>query len=312
VPRAMVVAFGRYRRELINVAPADEREYLSFVAGFLRANCSFDTSATTLARERRVQDVNSVDRYEAGAVVARKGVVVDAKTKLALDALRASLQATRATESAVLLQADLNKAQRQTAEWQAGQQRASALASAERARGDATEVRNRRLLAGLLGTFVLLLVFVALWWRYRGRQRRLEQSAGWSIVSAEAGADVWRERALAAEARADRATAILKTNLLPHMARWMMSELVQRLLSQRSSVRQIENRAEVEVAELAQRLERLQAPLEERLRAYEHRISELEAELAAKDQENRQLIQARIESTRRKLESERSAEGAWN
>ena len=62
------------------------------------------------------------------------------------------------------------------------------------------------------------------------------------------------------------------------------------------------------MAELADRLELLHAPLEDRLKAYERRIAELEAELAAKGLENHDLIQAQIETTRKKLEGERSQE----
>ena len=100
---------------------------------------------------------------------------------------------------------------------------------------------------------------------------------------------------------------MLRTNLLPHMARWMMGELVQRLVSQRSQAYNSQAQAEGEVAELASRLEKLQAPLQERMQAYERRIAELEAELAAKEDHSHELIQARIDSTRRQMEMERSA-----
>ena len=119
--------------------------------------------------------------------------------------------------------------------------------------------------------------------------------------------------ALAAEAKAEKATALLRSGMLPQMARWMMNELVQRLLSQRSELTRSQEKAEKEVADLAQRLEQLHAPLEERLRAYEKRIAELEAELAAKGQQNADLIKAKIETTRKKLEVERSHDPLdWN
>ena len=103
------------------------------------------------------------------------------------------------------------------------------------------------------------------------RQRRLEQNADWSLAPTSGAADEagwWRQRAISAEARAAKDTVMLRTNLLPHMARWMMSELVQRLVSQRSEAYGSQARAELEVAQLASRLEKLQAPLEERMRAY--------------------------------------------
>jgi len=120
-------------------------------------------------------------------------------------------------------------------------------------------------------------------------------------------------RALAAEAKVEKAAALLRSNLLPHMARWMMNELVQRLLTQRSEMATTQKKAELEVAELVERLDRLHAPLEERLHAYEKRIAELEAELAVKGQQNAELIKAKIETTRKKLEVERGHEPlTWN
>ena len=49
------------------------------------------------------------------------------------------------------------------------------------------------------------------------------------------------------------------------------------------------------------------------LHAYEKRIAELEAELAMKGQQNAELIKAKIETTRKKLEVERGHEPLnWN
>src|SRR6266498_2430594 len=125
--------------------------------------------------------------------------------------------------------------------------------------------------------------------------------------------DRWKARALAAEARADKASALLKARLLPQLARWMMNELVQRLLSQRAGLLSSQQQAEQEVAELEQRLEKLHVPLEDRLKAYERRIAELERDLAAKGEENRELLKARIDTARKKLASERAKTPvAWN
>ena len=61
-----------------------------------------------------------------------------------------------------------------------------------------------------------------------------------------------------------------------------------------------------ELAELERRLDELHAPLQERLRAYEKRVVELELSLAAKGQENRQLLEAKIQLTRKQIEAERT------
>jgi flagellar biosynthesis/type III secretory pathway chaperone len=160
-----------------------------------------------------------------------------------------------------------------------------------------------------------LVCFVA-WWRWMGRTAATGNPASpGALTRLDSTSDAeWKARALAAEARAEKATALLRAKLMPQMARWMMTEVVQRLLSHRSELVTSQNQAEQEVAELEKRLENLHAPLAERLQAYEKRIAELERELAAKGEENRELIQARIASARKKLESERTKEGplTWN
>jgi hypothetical protein len=175
---------------------------------------------------------------------------------------------------------------------------------------------NRWLFAGLSAAVVLIGVLIAAGVLRRRALARASLDSSLAMVSLRDGAAdglAWRERALAAEARAQKATAMLRTSLLPHLARWMMNELVQRLLSQRSEVLSGQQRAEREVAELAARLEEVHAPLEDRLRAYEQRIAELEAELAAKGEQNLDLIKAKIETTRKQMEGERSQERLdWN
>ena len=134
-----------------------------------------------------------------------------------------------------------------------------------------------------------------------------------ALAGAESGGPDWRERAIAAEARAEKATELLRANLLPHMARWMMNALVQRLLSQQTATLTSQAEAEREVAALAQRLEQLHVPLEQRLAAYEQRIAELEAQLTAQHEQNAELLKAKIETTRKKLEVERAQEPLnWN
>ena len=69
---------------------------------------------------------------------------------------------------------------------------------------------------------------------------------------------------------------------------------------------EVQHEAAEEMAELAKRLEAVQTPLRERLQAYEGRIAELEKQLAKKGAENRELIKAKIDLTRRQLKTERA------
>jgi len=118
----------------------------------------------------------------------------------------------------------------------------------------------------------------------------------------------WRERALAAESQAQRSNHVLRAALIPHLARWLMNNVVRRLTFQRTHLLETQQKAEQELAELDQRLFSVKAPLEERLRAYQERITELEKDLTAKGKENRELIEATIAIAKKKLELERSKE----
>ncbi len=65
--------------------------------------------------------------------------------------------------------------------------------------------------------------------------------------------------------------------------------------------------AAAELTELARRLEAVQTPLLERLRAYEGRISELEKDLADQSKENRELLKLKIDLLRKQIETERTS-----
>jgi len=117
---------------------------------------------------------------------------------------------------------------------------------------------------------------------------------------------LWQQRALEAERRAEQALAAARAELAPHLARALREALVQELAVQRKELLQAQQIATAEIAQLAQHLDELKAPMQERLRSYEMRIQELEKELAARSEENRELLKLKIEMVRRQLEVERS------
>ena len=86
----------------------------------------------------------------------------------------------------------------------------------------------------------------------------------------------------------------------------MLGRIFQRLLLQRETLRSTQDEAAAEISRLEERLKKVQAPLEDRLRAYEQRIGELQRELAQKGDENRELINAKIELARQQIEIEKS------
>jgi hypothetical protein len=297
VARTNLIQVSRLRREVQRNAGPEELDAVKFITGLLRPNCFFDAELTGQARRRRIAAINVADRYEAGQAIVKQGEKVDGKTKLALDELRVRTAADRVRAGTAV-------------------ERAKTEAAAARHSEETTRRVNLWLRAGLSASALLLAVLGSIWFRHRRQlalaplDSSLALTVPGDLPTDESG---WRDRALAAEARAQKATAMLRASLLPHLARWMMNELVQRLLSQRSHLLTGQQKAEREVAELAARLEEVHAPLEDRLRAYEQRIAQLEAELAAKGEQNLDLIKAKIEMTRKKLEGERSQQRPdWN
>ncbi len=113
--------------------------------------------------------------------------------------------------------------------------------------------------------------------------------------------------------RADNTTAIVRAGVVPHLARMMMNRLVQALLFQRSHLMQTQETATVRVADMEQRLFKVQAQFEKRIRTYETRIKQLEEELAGKEEENRELIRANFQLSRQPFEARQPKEsGQWN
>jgi DNA repair exonuclease SbcCD ATPase subunit len=90
----------------------------------------------------------------------------------------------------------------------------------------------------------------------------------------------------------------------------MMDKLVQTLLHQRRNLIETQSNATVRVEDLEKRLETLQKQLNRRLQTYECRIAELQAELAAKDQENKELASANMRLAWRAMELERLRDAA--
>ena len=291
--RSNLVTATKFRQSIVKSLGERRTADAQFVSALLQPNCFFDEVLTQQARKRRTESINAADRYAAGTVLVKSGEVVTARIQLALDELRARTEPDRAQAALAV--------ERSRADTEA----ARALLATQTARQT-----NRRLWVGSGISGVVCLLLLVLWLRRRSAASRGNLALAIPGHNDEAH---WRERAMEAEARAEKATALLRRNLLPHLARWMMKEVMQRLLSQRSESQNTQLMAEREVAELAERLASVHAPLEDRLKAYERRIAELEAELAAKGEQNLELIKAKIETTRKKLEGERSDEPLnWN
>jgi hypothetical protein len=98
----------------------------------------------------------------------------------------------------------------------------------------------------------------------------------------------------------------MRARVAPHLAQMMMGRLFQGMVSQRKQMIATQEKAAAEMAELEAQLEKVSAPIEERMRAYEQRIAELEKQLAARGEENQELLKAKIGMVRKQLETARA------
>jgi hypothetical protein len=119
----------------------------------------------------------------------------------------------------------------------------------------------------------------------------------------------WRQRALHAEAMAAKQAKILSSKVGPDLVEFAKEALVQGLYSQRNGLVEAQAKARQTLAELESRLAELHLPTQERVRAYEDRIAELEKQLGSRDDEMRELTRATLQLVREKLEQAKHEEG---
>jgi hypothetical protein len=276
-----VISLGRARRVVETYFPSGQEELGSFVAEFVRTNAYPAPGLSEILRAKRLDGVTVNDTYEAAQVIVKKGQTIDRKALSALAAAR---------EKSLISALQTKLDQEQTVAGRITQQ-------------------TKWLAAGLafMGV-VLVLIF-----------RRLRPPPGTALVPVPAGYQSlpggeqpalpgepgndgsWRERAMAAEAQAARAQEAIRAGALG----MMREKVFQTLSSQRAELLSAQQRAEEEMRELELRLEQLHTPLQERIVAYEKRIEELEQDLAAKGEENRELIGARINVAKQQQKAER-------
>lgn len=276
------ISLPRAKQNLENLFSSADQGLAKYLASFVKPDCFLEVELTAQMRNDRTKDVVASDHYKPNDVIVKRGEIIDAKIKAALDALQEALPATPAP----------------------------VVASAPAPADSAWTAREIQWLVGALAAALLILA-VAIWHLARRRDVnsmlpvRTNGDAMPMVPPDHGASNDWKRRALAAEQRVQDAQAAARAGLLSHFARWASDKLTQRLVSQRNELLNAHQKAAVEMAELEARLEKVQAPLQERLKAYEQRIQDLEKELAAKGEENRELIKVKIEIVRKQLEIER-------
>ena len=239
------------------------------LANYLHPNCVLDTNLTRQARARAVSQIVVAYHYDAGQVIVRRGQVIDAKIQAALTRLNETMPPGQFSQQ--------SPSQPTGKTGEHGFQQPSQSSN--------SPAHNLWLVAVLAAvSAVVLLVF----WRLLALRRRTATGPA-RLVDPPAQ----NNPALLAE-------------LAPQLALALKSAVAQELAAQRWELLQTQQTAAAEVLRLMHRLNDLHAPLQERLGAYESRIQELEKELAARTEENRELLKLKIDLLRQQLKAERA------
>ena len=269
--------------------PHNQQSLARALAAFLKPNCTVDANLTRQARDNAVRQLVVANHYDAGQLLVRRGEVIDAKIEAALDQLR---EKTTPGLLAQQVAAERELAEREQA---AAQQ---ARDDAQREHAQAVEMREQVLNAQVQASNI--------------RERNRWLVAALATVSAAALLGLWRlavqrgrRGSLLPVPVAARHPQSMQAELAPHLVQVLKETVVQELAAQRRELLRAQEEAAVEIAAIVHRLDAMHAPMQERLRAYEARIQELEKELSALNEENRELLKLKIDMIRRQLEVER-------
>src|SRR5688500_5127775 len=285
VSSGKVLSLWRARRLVEGYFPPGQESAGRFASSLVRVNAVPDPETTEVLRAKRMDGVAVNDTYDPAQVIVRKGQMIDRKALSAIAVMR---------EKSMIgaLQSKLEQEQSKFVQEQA-------VASQIKA--------QTKWIATGLAVVCLALVLVLLRLRPRPSSvlvpipTNVGLPGGPHALPSGEGDDSWRSRALVAEGKAERAQQAIRSGVMG----WMREKIVRTLFHQRKELLDAQQKAEAEMLELEQRLEQLHAPLQERITAYEERIEELEKDLAAKGEANRELIGARISVARQHLNTER-------
>ena len=118
-------------------------------------------------------------------------------------------------------------------------------------------------------------------------------------------AEVLRQRALAAEQRAERAAAVIRAGLLPHLRHWLKQRVARKLMADRAQLLQSQQVATMRTIAVEQRLARIEEQVKRQNESYQQRLETLTRELLQAREENRELIRARIVQVKADMQAAR-------
>jgi hypothetical protein len=300
----------RFRaRSLLLEDLADQPPALGrYLSQFIRENLLLHERLSRTWREERIESIWVADAYEPGQLIVRRGQEMTPPIRRALQMLHDKTGLERLRSNQTRHQAEARAA------W-----------SMMRLESDASQSEldtlRRYVTWSLVGlSLVLVILAFRLGWRQRhpkwppqavaaitGGTGTLLATPVVTCPSCDADVPVRVVDGLAQSVKDRPSRGRLTAGLYDELRRWAKSKLMRRLVSQRDALEQNQALAEHEIKELTERLAAVQAPMLDRLRAYEERIGALEKELEAKGEENRALIDAKLAALRKQLELERGS-----
>ncbi len=268
VPVSSVSTITRLRTLYRREFSAEDQLVARTLSLLMHPDCELEPSLTRQAYDRATSSILVTAHYAAGDVVVQRGEVINAKIHAALAKLNE------------LVMAEPNA--------RPGQPSGSVgkVASAVQAPVVGPSWERNLALVAVASSGLTLGAIVC--WRWLARRKKNAMNLA------------------PAEVLAVNSPGKLPVELAPQLAEALKSAVVQELAAQRRELLQTQQNAAAEVFRLMQRLNDLQVPSQERLGAYENRILELEKELAARTEENRELLKLKIEMLRQQLETERA------
>ncbi len=274
-----------FRREF---ADGSEPLVARALAAWIQPNCLPDVVLTQAARDEAVSQMVVAEFYAAGQVIAPRGAVVDAKILAAIHQLSQKPGNTAAL-SAVDLHGVLPAPTRDKppvvvpVKPQASDPAVNVITA-----GNIpvyTILQRRLAIAGVFSAALLIVVR-----QLAGRRQPLRLPATMlQIPSPRLGFNEATD---------------FRTELAPQVLQVVRQAFVRELGGQRNDLLSAQRAAATEVIELVQRMDALQVAMQVRLRTYESHIQQLEAELTARKEENRQLIRLKIQMIRQQVELE--------
>jgi hypothetical protein len=288
--RSNIFTLTKARAEVLKRFASENQRIAKAVAAMLHENCVLDFEQSKAARAKKIDPLWITDGYEAGDAIVKSGQTIDAKAVAALDQLREKLKVNQLQQEASI---PVPKPQPQQNHWML-------------------------ILIGALSAMLALALI-----RFTTRKpsvntlpAKLRRTAASEMLiacpSCEENISVpvsgiqelvlpddvseaeWKQRALSAEARVAAARNAVQQGLVRHLAKLFREKFVAKIVRHRDELIDTHEQAATSVAALEARLREVNAPLQERLLAYQRRIAELEKELTSRGEENRELIKAKI------------------